>query len=102
MLGGARPLVLMQCTGMFEAGDALRNVVHDLELPLVMGIGVRSLLASYAGTTRDTCPRFTEPILQAWLVPYALLQAGFIAQDLEGALAGAYAAEKASAVLFPE
>ena len=34
LLGGARPLVMIQCTGLFEAGDALRNVVHDLKLPL--------------------------------------------------------------------
>src|SRR4051812_4787701 len=34
MLGGAQPVVVIQCTGLFEAGDALRNVVHDLKLPL--------------------------------------------------------------------
>src|SRR5437763_13773132 len=33
-LGGASPLVVIQCTGLFEAGDALRNFVHDLTLPL--------------------------------------------------------------------
>src|SRR5271166_4268476 len=33
-LGGARPMVMMQCTGMFEAGDAIRNAVHDMRLPL--------------------------------------------------------------------
>ena len=34
MIGGAKPLVVVQCTGFFEAGDAVRNVVHDLELKL--------------------------------------------------------------------
>ena len=28
-LGGAKPLVIIQCTGLFESGDALRNVLHD-------------------------------------------------------------------------
>ena len=42
MLGGARPLVAIQCTGFFEAGDAVRNVVHDLKLPLKLIVGVRS------------------------------------------------------------
>src|SRR5262245_22772123 len=42
MLGGARPLVMIQCTGLFEAGDALRNIAHDLKLPLLLLIGVRS------------------------------------------------------------
>lgn len=73
MLGGARPLVVMQCTGLFEAGDALRNVVHDLRLPLKMIVGVRSQKAHRAGKSKDNCPVFTEPILQAWQVPYTLL-----------------------------
>src|ERR1700678_3334351 len=43
-LGGKRPIVVLQCTGLFEAGDALRNVLHDLHLPLFMVIGIRSYL----------------------------------------------------------
>ena len=42
MLGLARPVVIIQCTGLFEAGDSLRNVVHDLNLPLKLIVGVRS------------------------------------------------------------
>src|SRR5262245_57104223 len=42
MLGGQRPVVVIQCTGLFEAGDALRNIVHDLKLPLFLIVGVRS------------------------------------------------------------
>ena len=81
MLGGARPVVLIQCTGLFEAGDALRNVVHDLNLPLKLIVGVRSYRAFVAGKTADNCPAFTEPILRAWQVPYTVLadadEAGF-------------------------
>ena len=73
MLGGARPAVVIQCTGLFEAGDALRNVAHDLNLPLKLIVGVRSYRAYQAGTTTDNCPAFTEPILKAWQVPYTLL-----------------------------
>src|SRR5580704_9908452 len=65
-LGGRRPIVLMQCTGFFEAGDALRNFIHDLRLPLFLVVGVRSYNAHRQGSTADTCPVFTEPILQAW------------------------------------
>src|SRR5438045_8450340 len=42
MLGGARPLGAVQCTGFFEAGDAVRNVAHDLTLPPKLLVGVRS------------------------------------------------------------
>src|SRR5947208_15787848 len=68
-LGGQRPIVLMQCTGFFEAGDAFRNFVHDLQLPLFFVIGVRSFYAHQQGATADSCPVFTEPILHAWQVP---------------------------------
>src|ERR1043165_7526466 len=43
-LGGASPLVMIQCTGFFESGDALRNVVHDWKLPIPSLIGYRSYL----------------------------------------------------------
>ncbi|MCZ2343515.1 MAG: hypothetical protein LC104_17235 [Bacteroidales bacterium] len=71
LLGGARPLVAIQCTGFFEAGDAVRNVVHDLGLPLKLIVGVRSLRASRQGRSQDNCPRFAEPITQAWQLPYS-------------------------------
>jgi sulfopyruvate decarboxylase TPP-binding subunit len=73
LLGGARPVVVIQCTGLFEAGDALRNVVHDLKLPLKLIVGVRSYRAFLAGKTADNCPAFTEPVLRAWQVPFTVL-----------------------------
>ena len=73
LLGGRRPAVVIQCTGLFEAGDALRNVVHDLKLPLKLIVGVRSYRAFLDGKTTDNCPAFTEPVLRAWQVPYAVL-----------------------------
>ncbi|MFO0850035.1 MAG: thiamine pyrophosphate-binding protein [Gemmataceae bacterium] len=69
MLGGARPLVAMQCTGFFEAGDAVRNVAHDLKLPLKLLVGVRSWRAAAAGKSGDNCPTFAEPLVRAWGLP---------------------------------
>ncbi|MDE0736526.1 MAG: hypothetical protein OSB47_11930 [Pirellulaceae bacterium] len=66
-LGGARPLVIIQCTGLFESGDALRNVLHDYQLPLYALVGYRSYLNS-SSLPGDTCLAFTEPILEAWNV----------------------------------
>jgi sulfopyruvate decarboxylase TPP-binding subunit len=71
MLGGARPLVAVQCTGFFEAGDAVRNVAHDLKLPLKLVVGVRSLRAARAGASSDNCPRFAEKLVAAWELPFA-------------------------------
>jgi sulfopyruvate decarboxylase TPP-binding subunit len=73
-LGGARPLVLIQCTGLFESGDALRNIVHDWHLPIRSVIGYRSYL-DQTTLPGDTCLTFTEPILDAWRLPYKLVTA---------------------------
>jgi sulfopyruvate decarboxylase TPP-binding subunit len=101
-LGGKKPIVLIQCTGLFEAGDALRNVVHDLKLPLFFLVGVRSYYAHQKGATSDTCPVFTEPILRAWQIPYTLLDRRHSAADLAAAYRQAQAAGRAAAVLLAE
>jgi len=71
-LGGASPLVMIQCTGLFESGDALRNALHDWKLPLFSIIGYRSYL-DQAKLPGDTCLVFTEPILRAWRIDYRLI-----------------------------
>lgn len=73
-LGGAVPLVLIQCTGLFESGDALRNVVHDWHLPILAVIGYRSY-HNQCALPGDTCLAFTEPILDAWRLDYRLVTA---------------------------
>jgi sulfopyruvate decarboxylase TPP-binding subunit len=64
-LGGAAPLVMIQCTGLFESGDALRNTLHEWKLPLYAIVGYRSYL-SQENLPGDTSLVFTEPILAAW------------------------------------
>jgi sulfopyruvate decarboxylase TPP-binding subunit len=102
ILGGRRPLVVIQCTGLFEAGDTLRNVIHDMKLPLFLVIGVRSYLAHQRQATADSCPVFTEPILRAWQIPYQMLDAHHTAADLAAAYRQASAERRAGAVLIPE
>jgi sulfopyruvate decarboxylase subunit alpha len=70
--GGARPIVLIQCTGLFESGDSLRNVVHDWKLPIFSVIGYRSFL-NQDTLPGDTCLVFTEPLLDAWKIDYKLI-----------------------------
>ena len=71
-LGGAVPIVLIQCTGLFESGDALRNMIHDWKLPLQSVIGYRSYL-DQSTLPGDTCLVFTEPVLDAWKLDYLLV-----------------------------
>jgi len=63
LLGGQQPLVMMQTTGLYESGDALRNVLYDLNLPLFAIIGVRNWLVA---DSLDSARRFAEPLVQAW------------------------------------
>ena len=101
-LGGMKPIVIVQCTGLFEAGDALRNVIHDMKLPLFFVVGVRSYHLHQQGATRDSCPVFTEPIMRAWQIPYGLLDQRNNADDLARAYLDAAKEKRAAAVLIAE
>lgn len=70
--GGATPIVLIQCTGLFESGDSLRNIVHDWTLPIFSVIGYRSYL-NQDTLPGDTCLVFTEPVLTAWKIDWKLV-----------------------------
>ncbi len=72
IFGGKTPVVIMQTTGLFESGDALRNILFDLDVPVISIIGARNWLN--AGST-DTARRFAEPILEAWGFEYQLVAA---------------------------
>jgi sulfopyruvate decarboxylase subunit alpha len=102
LLGGARPVVAIQCTGLFEAGDALRNIVHDLKLPLFLIVGVRSYYAHQQGKSSDSCPVFTEPILTAWQLPFGVLDRRHTGADLARAYRDAQQSGRPFAALIAE
>jgi len=72
ILGGRRPVVALQCTGFFESGDAMRNAVFDLRLPVFALLGYRSYLVQDK-LPGDTARIYTEPILKAWGLSYRLI-----------------------------
>lgn len=102
MLGGKRPVVMIQCTGLFEAGDALRNVVYDLKLPLFLVVGIRSWLDFQAGKAWDSAPRFALRILDAWQMPYTMMSQTRPLDDFSEALDRWLTTGEACAVLIPE
>ncbi|HEX9895970.1 MAG TPA: thiamine pyrophosphate-binding protein [Gemmatimonadales bacterium] len=99
-LGGATPFVMIQCTGLFESGDALRNVLHDWKLPILSLIGYRSYFNQEA-LPGDTCLVFTEPILKAWNIDYRLITQPD-AESVLGHLQACRVAGTAGAVLLAE
>jgi sulfopyruvate decarboxylase TPP-binding subunit len=100
-LGGAQPLVMIQCTGLFESGDALRNVLHDWKLPILSMIGYRSFL-NQDTLPGDTCLVFTEPILDAWQIPYRLITRADQLPEMASHYRSCRDAGTASAVLIAE
>lgn len=100
-LGGRRPLVMIQCTGLFESGDALRNILHDWKLPIPSIIGYRSYL-NQETLPGDTCLAFTEPILDAWQLDYRLITRPEQFDLLEDHLQTAIAAGRPGVILLAE
>jgi sulfopyruvate decarboxylase TPP-binding subunit len=71
-VGGKRPIVLIQNTGIFESGDSIRGLGLDVRQPLVMLVGYRGW--SRHGITTDSAARFIEHILHAWGINYYLIE----------------------------
>ncbi len=98
-LGGERPIVVLQSTGLFESGDALRNVYYDLGLPLWSLVGYRSYLLP---DSRDSAKRFAEPILKAWDLDYLLVERPVQLPEIAAHLEACAAAGKPGVVLLAE
>lgn len=98
-LGGKRPLVIVQSTGLFESGDALRNVLFDLRLPLVAVVGYRAYLVPRSS---DSAKRFIEPILNAWGIDYRLIATPADKPQMAAYLARCLEAERPGVVLLAE
>jgi sulfopyruvate decarboxylase TPP-binding subunit len=72
IVGGKRPVCLIQNTGMFESGDSIRGIAVDLGLPIVMIVGYRGWTRH--GVTPDSAARYTEPYMDAWGLKYYLVE----------------------------
>jgi sulfopyruvate decarboxylase subunit alpha len=88
-VGGRTPVVLIQNTGLLEAGDALRGTATRMRVPLVCLVTVRGHARMAARGLRpspetlsaerlsepglDSVALLTEPTLRAWGVPWEVL-----------------------------
>ncbi|MEK6711550.1 MAG: hypothetical protein AABZ64_13315 [Nitrospinota bacterium] len=70
-IGGKKPLIVIQCTGLMEAGDALRGCGLGPKVPLRMMVGWRGYAGAIASKKPiDSAYTYTEPLLSAWGVPH--------------------------------
>jgi sulfopyruvate decarboxylase TPP-binding subunit len=98
IMGGKRPVVLIQSTGFFESGDSIRGLCLDLHLPLLLLLGYRG----YAGpgrTAADSAARYLEPILGAWGIPYYVVDSDAACHYISEAYEQAQASSHPVAVL---
>lgn len=98
-IGGQRPLVMIQCTGLFESGDSMRNALFDLKIPLPAIVGYRSYLVK---DSPDTAKQFTEPVLAMWGVATVLVDSEEAKPKLAAHLIACRDAAKAGVVLVAE
>jgi sulfopyruvate decarboxylase subunit alpha len=71
-LGGAKPMILIQNTGMMESGDSLRGWLLGLEVPVVLMVGYRGWTRH--GVNSDTAATYTERFLNAFGLDYYLVE----------------------------
>jgi sulfopyruvate decarboxylase TPP-binding subunit len=99
IMGGKRPVVLIQSTGFYESGDSIRGLALDLHLPLLFMIGYRG----YLGRGRppaDSAARFLEPILDTWGIPHYTVESDATCHYISEAYEQAAAQSHPMAVLM--
>jgi sulfopyruvate decarboxylase subunit alpha len=84
-MGGRQPMLLIQNTGLFESGDALRGTLTRMRIPIVCIVtyrGYNKTIKSFgtiptaldadllSRSEVDNCAPITEPTLRAWGLPF--------------------------------
>ena len=70
--GGAKPMILIQNTGLQESGDSLRGWLLGMNVGVVMMVGYRGWTRH--GITTDTAATYTERFLMAFGINYYLIE----------------------------
>jgi sulfopyruvate decarboxylase TPP-binding subunit len=71
-VGGRKPLILIQNTGMMESGDSIRGWLLGMNVPVVLMVGYRGWTRH--GVTTDTAATYTERFLMAFGINYYLVE----------------------------
>ncbi len=97
-VGGKKPVILIQNTGMMEAGDSLRGWGLGMNTPVVMMVGYRGWTRH--GATQDTAATYTERFLNAFGINYYLVESDSDAPRISMAFEEAERTRRPVAVLI--
>ncbi len=99
-VGGRKPAVVLQNTGLMEGGDALRGCGIGPGIPLFLMVGWRGYPGAVEGRQPvDSAYPYTEPLLAAWGVPFRHLMSDDDLGVIEEMAATAAATSRPAAVL---
>ena len=96
--GGAKPVILIQNTGLLESGDSLRGWCMGMNIPVVLMVGYRGYTRH--GRNADTAATYTEPFLNAFNVKYYLVENNDDAERIAWAFEDAEKLQNPVAVLI--
>ncbi|MFO8173554.1 MAG: thiamine pyrophosphate-binding protein [Gemmatimonadota bacterium] len=115
-LGGARPLVLIQNTGLLESGDGLRGTASRMGAPLLLLITCRGFATARAMGAEpgqvevdreilvrpdiDSVAHMTHATLRAWGIPFFTLEDAGDPGPIQRGWDLAYSQERPVAVLI--
>lgn len=71
-VGGKKPIILIQNTGLMESGDSLRGWGLGMNIPVVVMVGYRGYTRH--GAIQDTAATYTERFLNAFGIDYYLVE----------------------------
>ena len=97
-IAGKKPVVLIQNTGMLEAGDSIRGMALDAGFPMVFVVGYRGW--TRRGKTPDSAATYTEPFLHAMRLNYYFVERNTDAPRITEAFKEAEETERPVVVLI--
>jgi len=97
-VGGAKPVILIQNTGLMESGDSLRGWAMGMHIPVVLMVGYRGWTRH--GVDTDTAATYTEHFLHAFGIKYYLVESDADADRISVAFEQAERTKQPVAVLI--
>tara|TARA_B100000745_G_scaffold253543_1_gene175896 strand:+ start:531 stop:1043 length:513 start_codon:yes stop_codon:yes gene_type:complete len=96
-VGGKKPIILIQNTGLMESGDSLRGWGLGLNIPVVIMVGYRGYTRH--GVNSDTAATYTEPFLNAFGIQYYIVESNADSERISVAFAEAERTKRPVAIL---